>query len=226
MDIKTELANWANSSNNSELAFELFNNELEPGDLSSLDSALDDFSFDIEPELPKSLLAYRLSLWAGKPISVDSPLVQNNKDYKELVMDLDYPDDLDKNKINKLKSFALLLKNSISNEYSDSVLEGFKNIIGMSKNHKVKKVLIIKGGHEDGIITLVLDDDTFVFIKDEESRGYDKNGKQTGITEKDCLWKSAPKKVITDEQLISIIGMKLYNLLRGNDTISLFDLPG
>lgn len=214
---------WAKSTSDPENALEMFNSELDAGDMSQLDSALDDFSFDFNPPMPKELIAIRLSKWAGKAIPVTNPLVQNSTIYKDLVLDMDYPDDMDNQKKSKMKQFYLLLKNSVSPAIVDEITSVFKNILAMADKHKVKSVYLVK--NDDIKVIIVLADDTFVISNDDESRGYDIDGRETGLSMKDLSnWKSMPKKVCRNPS--AVIGEKLYKLLNGdNGNIGLWSLP-
>jgi hypothetical protein len=229
MKIKDIYKKWAQQTHSPEEAFlDAYPSNIDPGDMRILEKAFKDFSDDYGVPLPDELIAHRLSVWAGQQVPIDSPLVQNNKKYFDLVLDMDYPDDLNQSQLNELKSFKILLSNSVSPELKDDIITTFNYVLSLSEQSSVKEVYLVKP-YEDipGIHVAILEDGSIILIKGKTIKAFDANKNIIEIDEGSILQniKNAPKSVISNEQLISLIGQNLYYTIIGKDGTGLFDLP-
>ena len=229
MSILDKYKAWASQTFIPEEAFETVDpSDIDPGDLSILETVFSDFSDDFEIPLPDELIAHRLSVWAGQQVPVDSPLVQDHEKYYNLVLDMDYPDNLDTNQLNNLKQFKILLMNSVSPELKDDIVKVFDNILGLSDGPTVEKAYVVKPyDGMPGMVVAIINNGLIALIRGNVVKVFDKNKNMVDVNEDAILQgvKNAPKSIINNEQLVSLIGQELYQEIEGNDGIDFFDIP-
>jgi hypothetical protein len=110
----------------------------------------------------------------------------------------------------------------------DDIITIFNYILSLSEQSSVKEVYLVKP-YEDipGMHVAILEDGSIVLIKGKTIKAFDANKNIIEIDEDSILQniKNAPKSVISNEQLINLIGQNLYYAIIGKDGTGLFDFP-
>lgn len=123
--------------------------------------------------------------------------------------------------LNDLKSFVILLMNSVNPELSGDIRQWAKQF-----DKLVRKTSEVKGVYTVGEYVIHVIEDGFVIYTGDRALALDRDGDKIDIDAKDVVLKarSKPKRKISDEQAFGLLGEKLYDRLFG-DEISPFDLP-
>ena len=194
----------------------------------NLQHVINDYADDLPAPLPKEIIVYWLSQWAGTKVPITHPLVQDNQKWLKVFYDSEYDqaDPQDDMMLHKLVSEIAgpELRENLS---SEEETESYVNSPGIDQAHLYMMPI------NDGPCHFAVTNDFAAFmLQDGEIRVYDFEGNrlhegeelpkiQNYITQGIKL-----SKPVTDPgELASILGNHLASLVTGDDGISLFDLP-
>lgn len=224
--VKRSLLNWASEQDDPEKAKYFIKKIMEyekyPGDLMFLDQALKDFSDEGFTPIPKDVIARRFSEWAGNDVSPDHEIIQNYKKYYDIIINSDYIEDLSQKELNDLKTFGILLINTVNPQYSEDI-KGWVNTV----NEYIKDIADIEEVYLTTGAMIYVIDGGFVIYDGDKILALDKHGNKLPDVDVENVFKKGnykTKRKISQEQAFKVLGPTLYDQLFG-DEISPFDLP-
>lgn len=192
--------------------------------LEDLPHVLNDYSFDYEKPLPEILIAYNYYLWSGVKISTDHELIVNREKWRNLIIDDGFG--LEKDKVDDMNQLYKLLRDNVDPSYDIDIPDTAESTD--INNTESTFILSLPIG---GYYVKVLDDlVAFLSVDDNMLRVFDFNGNEmtNDIDNQSAISSfiiNSPKNKIDISELHSLIGNDLADLVIGNDTISILDLP-
>jgi len=187
---------------------------------------LEDFSDDFDPPLSDELIRYSLSKWAGTDVPIDHPLVRDRHKWHKVYLDTEY----DTAKPADAKQLFILVKGIAGPELSEN-LGDFQELSDHVDSPDITGNLfnMVVGGRA---VYGLVNDEAAAFLSGDEVKVFDFDGNR--------LFKDQelPKVVnyivggmkfsrpVSDVgELASLVGNHLADLVIGDESISILDLP-